>query len=181
MTDSDDILATGTATQTQLAKLFRRDKNSMPRLLQAIAPVGKRKGFPIYNIAEAAGALVPVGYDIEERLRTMNQADLPPLLGKEFWNGQRARKAYERESGDLWATGEVTAVLARCFAAVGMQMKLLLDKVERQTALTPRAREIIRREADATVNAMREALVDEFKDFPLPNDNISGELETVSL
>jgi len=176
MTESDDILATGTATATQLAKMFKRDKNSMGRLLRGLPPVTTRKGYPVYDIAEAAGMLVPIGYDVEERLRFMNQADLPPLLGKEFWNGQRSRKAYERESGDLWPTAEVAAVLARKDAIVVMQMKLLVDKIERQTAVTPRQREILRREADATVNAMREATVDAFAAYPVPNDNVSGAL-----
>lgn len=177
MTDSEDILATGTATQTQLAKLFGRDKNSMPRLLQGVAPVGKRKGFPIYKVAEAAAMLVEVGYDVEERLRHMNQADLPPLLSKEFWNGQSARKKFEKESGNLWETEDVMAMVASLLHEVAINQKLMLDNVERQAGLNANQRAAIQRISEGTVNATREAVIERFGQWPVPQDNVSGVLE----
>lgn len=174
MTDSDDILATGRATQSQLGKLFRRDKASVPRLLAGLPPVGKRKGYDVWDIAEAATMLVKPGYEVEDRLRTMNQADLPPLLGKEFWNGQAARLSFEQKQGDLWPTADVEAVLARAFQGVVMAQKLMLDKVERQASVTPQARDIIKRVSEGTINATKETLLEMFANHPVPNDNVGA-------
>lgn len=175
-TDSDDILATGTATASQLGKLFRRDKANMPRLLQGVAPVAKRKGFDVYDIAEAATMLVKPGYEIEAVLKRMNKADLPNALANDFWSSQRSRIKFEEENGNLWATDDVVAMVSAMLAVVSIQMKLLVDNVERQAGLTPAQRQAIQRISEGAVNGCREAITDRFSAWPVPVDNVSVEV-----
>lgn len=169
-----DVVETGRATGFQLARMFGIDKNRIGRLLQDLTPAGRKKGFPLYNIAEAAAMLVPPGYEIEDRVRRMNQADLPPLLGKEFWNGQRSRKAFELESGDLWPTADVVAVLAAAFGECRNVLKLLEDNVDRQSSLTTTQREAIRVLTAAGIEQLRQALVQKFESMTPPIDNPAG-------
>lgn len=177
--DSDDVLATGTATINQLASLFRMKGETVSRQLADLAPSARRKGFPVYVIAEAASFLVKPGYEIEEKLRRMNQADLPALLGKEFWNGQRARQAFEEDQGDLWRTADVLAVFSEAAAALRMVLLLMLDSVERETSVTTRQREIIKRHTDGGITAMNETLFEKFANHPAPQDNVSADVEDV--
>lgn len=171
----NDVVATGRGTANQIAKLFRVNKNDINRKLDGLAPVGRRKGFPLYDVREAAGLLVEPTYEIEDRIKRMNPADIPPLLGKEIWNGQRARLAYERENGDLWPTDEVVAALAATFNECRMVFLLMLDNVERQSGtLTAQQRSVISRLAEGGINAMKESLVAKFAGMAPPVDNIAG-------
>ena len=182
MTDSDDILATGTATQTQLGKLFARNKSDLPRLLHGIAPVGRRKGFDVYSIAEAAPALVKPSdpAEVERAMLKMNKADMPPTLSNDFWAGQRSRIKFEQENGNLWATDDVTAMVTAMLGVLAIQMKLMVDNVERQAGMTVQQRAVVQRIADGTVNSAREAIVERFDGWPLPQDNVAV-MEEVSL
>jgi hypothetical protein len=181
MTEFDDILATGTATQTQLGKLFRRNKSDMPRLLHGIAPSGRRKGFDVYDIAEAAQALVKPSdpAEVERAMLRMNKADMPPTLSNDFWAGQRSRIKFEQENGNLWHTDDVTAMASAMLHEVAMVLKLLVDNVERQAGLTNDQRRVIQRLADGAVNSAREALTERFSDWPMPADNVSVGTEEV--
>ena len=94
---TSEILATGEATMSQLAQMFETDAKTLPQRMKGIIPAGKRNGYKVYKIREAAGRLVKPGYEIEEFIRQMSPQELPPLLTKEFWNGQKARLAFEKE------------------------------------------------------------------------------------
>ena len=171
--EADDMVNTGRATLAQLGKLFRMDKPKVARLLAGVPRAGRRGTYDVYDVREAAAVLQAPGYEIEDAIRHMNQADLPSLVGKEFWNGQRARKAYERESGNLWETDDIVAVLARTFNAIVMAQKLMLDQVERETSVTPRQREIVKRISEGTINQTKEVLFEQFVGYPAPQDNLS--------
>lgn len=167
-----ELLATGEATKAQIAKLFRRDPKTLDRLLYGLIPAGTRRGTTVYSIEEAAGRLVKPGYSIEQYIRRMHHTDLPPLLGKEFWNGLRARQHYEKENGDLWPTSEVQAVFASACADFRMACLLMVDEIEREASLTPRQREVLKRLTDAAIVNAQVALVDRFKDYEPPAESL---------
>lgn len=167
--EADSVLvSTGTANQTQLAGLFRRDAKTLPRLLEGLAPAGERAGVKVYRIEEAAQRLVKPGYEVEEALRRMHPSDMPPLMGKEFWNGQRARQAFEENEGDLWRTAEMVAVFAEACQTVRTSMLLFRDAVEREEALTEEQAVIIQGLIDGAIKDIQEALVERFASYVPP-------------
>lgn len=169
MAEADaEITATSQANQTQLAAMFRRDPKAMPRLLDGLAPAGERRGAKVYWIDEAAQRLVKPGYEIETYLKRMHQSDLPPLLGKDFWNGQRARQAYEENEGDLWRTAEMVAVFAEAAQTMRTSMLLFRDALEREESLTEEQSVAVQGLIDGAINDMQEALVERFANYEPP-------------
>lgn len=163
-----ELTATSQANQTQLAAMFRRDPKAMPRLLDGLAPAGERRGSKVYWIDEAAQRLVKPGYEIETYLKRMHQSDLPPLLGKDFWNGQRARQAYEENEGDLWRTAEMVAVFAEAAQTMRTSMLLFRDAVEREESLSEEQSVTIQGLIDGAIKDMQEALVERFANYEPP-------------
>lgn len=163
-----ELCATGEANQTQLAQLFRRDPKAMPRLLQGLAPCGERRGAKIYVIADAAQRLVKPGYEVEQYLRRMHPSDMPNLLSKEFWNGQRARQAFEENEGDLWRTNEMVAVFAEAAQTIRTSMLLFRDALEREESLTEEQTTVLGRLIDGAIKDTQEALVERFENYVPP-------------
>lgn len=161
---TSSLIATGEATISQLAALFRTDAKTLPQRLRRLTPTGKRNGYAVYDIREAASFLIKPGYDIEDFIRQMSPQELPPLLSKEFWNGQNARLKYERELGNVWPTDEVVAFLGQLQSAVKMQLLLVADDVDREDALTGGQKAIVRRIMDGAIDALQKAIVEKFKD-----------------
>jgi hypothetical protein len=161
---TSELLTTGEATMAQLAQLFRTDAKTLPKRIRKCLPVGSRKGYRTYDIRDAASYIVKPGYEIEEFIRQMSPQEMPPLLSKEFWNGQNARLKYERELGNLWPTDEVVAFLGQLQSAVKMQLLLVADDVDREEALTTGQKAIVRRIMDGAITALQKAIVEKFKD-----------------
>jgi hypothetical protein len=167
-TDSE-LLATGEATQAQIAKLFRRDVKTLPRLLHGLVPAGIRRGSKVYAIADAATRLVKPGYSIETYIKRMHPSDIPALVQKEFWNGQRARQIYEENEGDLWRTDEIVEVLAGVFATCRTSLLLLSDAVSRESALSSRQQDALKRLIDGAIDDLKTGLVEKFNGYEPPN------------
>jgi hypothetical protein len=166
-TDSE-LLATGEGTMAQIAKLFRRDAKTMPRLLHGLVPTGVRRGSRVYSIEEAATRLVKPGYSIETYIKRMHQSDLPPLVAKEFWNGQRARQAYEENEGDLWRTPDIVEALAEAFATCRTSLLLLSDAIARESVLSTRQQELLKRLVDGAISDLKKSLVERFANYEPP-------------
>lgn len=167
--EADSILvSTGLANQTQLAGLFRRDAKTLPRLLDGLAPAGERAGFKVYRIDEAAQRLVKPGYEVEEYMRRMHPSDMPPLLGKEFWNGQRARQAFEENEGDLWRTAEMVAVFAEACQTIRTSMLLFRDALEREESLSEEQSAVVQSLIDGAIKDIQDALVERFASYVPP-------------
>lgn len=162
---TSELLATGEATMSQLGQLFETDAKTLPKRLRGLRPSGVRNNTSTYKIREAASRIVKPGYAIEYYLRNMNHSELPPLLTKEYWNGQRARQIYEENAGDLWRTGDVVEAMAEAFKTLRMSMLLMADAVERETTLSDVQRKIIKRTIDGAIDDLRESMVTRFKDY----------------
>lgn len=162
---TSEILATGEATLSQIAQMFETDAKTLPQRMKGIVPAGRRNGYKVYNIREAAGRLVQPSYEIEEYIRQMSPQELPPLLNKEFWNGQRARIAYEKEMGNLWATEDVVELFSVLEQGVRQTWILLTDDIEREEGVTDGQRKVLRRISDAAINTFKDKLTEKFKDY----------------
>ena len=159
------LLATGQATFAQIAQLFETDAKTLPKRLKGVIPKGTRSGYKVYSIREAAEYLVTPGYEIEDFIRQMSPQELPPLLSKEFWNGQNARLNYEKSLGNLWPTDDVVAAFGEVLNVVRMAVLLVADDVDRETGLTDGQRLIIRRIMDGMIVKLGQDITDKFKDY----------------
>ena len=163
---TSDLISTGCATMAQLAGLFRTDAKTLPQRLKKVPTEGKnRNGYNVYDIRKAASFIVTPGYEIEEFIRQMSPQELPPLLQKEYWNGQNARLKYERELGNLWPTPDVAEFVGELLSTVRMSLLLVADDVDREESLTDGQKQIIRRIMDGLISTLKEKLAERFKDF----------------
>lgn len=162
---TSDIINTASANMAQLGQMFRTDSKTLPKRLQGILPVAVRNGIRYYDIREAASRIVTPSYEIEHWIKQASPQELPPLLLKEFWNGQNARLKYEKELGNLWPTEDVMAFFGELTNALRMALLLVSDGVERETGLKPRQRRIIQRMIDGAIEELKKTVVEKFKDY----------------
>lgn len=152
--ESEALLYSG-ANITQLARIFKMDLRDIKAKLNGkIKPAGKRNGFPIYAIKDAAEYLASPIHDIDEFIQKMSIADLPTILRKEFWAGMRSRQLYEKEAAELWPTSDVIDTIAELLKTLRLSLLLSREGVERETELSQRQRDIIIRIID---NALEDA------------------------
>lgn len=150
---------------SQIAKLFRTDAKTLPQRMHGVVSVGKRSGYRVYNIAEAAGRIIKPGYEIEEFIRQMSPQEMPPLLQKEYWNGQKARLAFEKELGNLWPTEDVVEHTAVLQQGIRQAINLATDEVDREEGFTTGQRKAFRRIMDAAITDMAEKIQETFKEY----------------
>lgn len=153
------------ATIRQLALMFKQDPKLVTQKVSPLVPVGRRRGTPIYSVAEAAQRLVKPGYEIERIIMNMNHSDLPPMLQSAFWNGLKARAVYEEMIGDLWRTSKVVRLISMLFNSVRMALLLLPDTLEREAGLSVEQRAVVRRVIDGALVEGRKAIMKEFEDY----------------
>ena len=162
---TSEILATSQATLSQIAQLFETDAKTLPQRLKGIVPAGRRNGYKVYNISECAASLIKPGYEIEQFIRQMSPQEMSPLLQKEFWNGQRARIAYEKEMGNLWPTEDVVAFAGVLQQAIRQVIILVTDDVDREEGFTDGQRKAFRRIMDDGIRKMKENVKEAFEEY----------------
>jgi len=162
---TSELLATGMATIAQIAQLFETDAKTLPKRLKSVSPKGTRRGNKVYSIREAAQHIVTPGYEIEEYIRQMSQQELPPLLSKEFWNGQNARLTYEIKMGQHWPTEDVVEYLGELMNTMRMSLLLLADDVNREESLTDGQRRAIQRISDAAIATLKKNIAEKFAKY----------------
>ncbi len=171
--ESNAIIYEG-ASVRQLAIMFSMDRSTVQTRLAGLAPNGRARGTAIYNIKQAAQRLVDPGYEIERYIMNMNHLDLPPLVGKEFWNGQRSRLTFETENGDLWRTADVVRTLSLVFLTYRMVAQTLPDVLEREAGLARHQKAVVRRVVDGALEDAREKIERSFEDY-----NVGGDVGAV--
>ena len=158
-------------TIPRLAQLFRLDRRTVTEKLRPLRPTGERRGAPTYHVVDAAPYLVDPIVDIEEYLKNIGPSDLPPSLQAQYWNAQNGKLKYKEQAGDLWRTQQVLEVLTGVFRSLTQSLRLLADRVEAQTGLTPEQRAIIEREvSDKAIDMLRQRLIEDFEFYVGIND-----------
>lgn len=151
-------------TVPRLAQLFRLDRRTVTEKLRPLRPTGDRRGAPTYHVVDAAPYLVEPIVDIAKYLAEIGPGDLPAPLQAQYWNAQNGKLKYKEQAGDLWRTEQVLNVLTTVFRSLTQSLRLLADRVESQTGLTPEQRAIIEREiSDKALNRVRKRLVEDFE------------------
>lgn len=133
-------------TISQLQIILEMDRRDLSKKIEAgnVKPAGMRGGFPIYKLKDVMPHVVKPVYDVEAYMRQMNPQDLPKLLTKEYWAGQRSRQEFMLREGDLWPTSKVVSTAGEWFKLVRMSALLCIDTVERQVELSEKQRSIIK-------------------------------------
>ena len=141
--ETTNVLLYEGATMAQMAVLFKIDERTLKRKIYGLNPVGRRYNTVIYDVAEVAPRLAKMTEEqIDEAMRRLNHADLPKMLTKEYWNGRRARQAFELAEGDLWETTRVITEVGEMVKVLKMELDLLTDGIERNTEMTDKQREV---------------------------------------
>lgn len=152
-------------TVPRLAQLFRLDRRTVTEKLRPLRPSGERRGAPTYHVVDAAPYLVEPIVDIAKYLAEVGPGDLPAPLQAQYWNAQNSKLKYKEQSGDLWRTEAVLSVLTACFRSFTQSYRLLADRVEAMTGLTPEQRTIIEQFGDASLETVRKRLVEDFEAY----------------
>jgi hypothetical protein len=157
-TNSDllSILHDG-ATWNQLALMFKMRTETVARKLRDLPPVGKRSGYFIYDIHQAARRLVKP-LDVEAVIRTMKSEDLPPDLQKNFWLGLKAKDEYLTAKGRLFPVEEIVSQFSAAAKDIRIVLQLSLDRFEKRTEVTDAQRAIFQETIDSTLRLIHEKL-----------------------
>ncbi len=160
-----------------LCEIFGKDKRDGRARLKDLQPSGYRAGFPVYDLKEAARYLVDPVVDVEEFIKKLRPQDLPMALQSEFWKAQNARLKFEEDTGNLWRTEKVVAVLADVFRTIRQTVSLFSEAIERQTDLTEKQRQLIIQLTDGLLNDIGDALAKNFEGYDGSQDHIDIILE----
>lgn len=145
LTREDESILFEGANLSQLGILFKVDHRVLKEKMHGIRPVGKRYNAEIYDIAEVATRMGKLTDEqVDAAMKRLNHADLPKMLSKEYWAGQRSKQEFLLKEGDLWPTGKVVEEVGEMVKQLKMELDLLSDGVERQVELSDRQREIVK-------------------------------------
>lgn len=160
---------------SELGRLFRMDHRILVEKLHGVPPTGKRGKGNTWRVDEVAPYLVRPIFDIEEYVKRMHHNELPKMLTKEFWAGQRSKQEFLLKAGDLWPTDQVVEAVGELFKLVKMSATLTVDAVERQVELSPRQRTIVVDIMDGMLRDLRQAIVEKFDGSELVAEDGDGE------
>lgn len=161
--ESAGILYDG-ANLSQLGTLFGSDHRVIVEKLSGVQPDGPiRNGVPTYKIRTAAPYLVKPQYEIEEYIKKMSHTELPKMLSKEFWAGQRSRQEYLLKDGMLWPTEKVIENVGELMKIFKNSARLFVDAVDRQSELNDQQKKIIKGLADGMLTECHLTVVEKFK------------------
>lgn len=149
------------ATWNQLALMFKMRTETVARKLRDLPSVGKRSGYLIYDIHQAARRLVKP-LDVEAVIRTMKSEDLPPDLQKNFWLGLKAKDEYLVAKGRLFPVEEIVSQFSEAAKDIRITLQLVLDRFEKRTEVTEEQRVVFRETIDSALSLIHEKLENAF-------------------
>ena len=119
------------ASASQLGALFHMRPADVYRRLGDLQPVGTAaQGNPLYDVAEAAARLIKPEITpamIDQYMRKVNHAHLPPLTSRFYWLGKKERDKYLESVNELWFSDAVVRVAGESFQAIRMVLIMLPD------------------------------------------------------
>ena len=120
---------------TWLKGLTGMDHKTVKKRLGPCKAKGKKLGFDVYDPIEALSYLIKPKFDVADYMKTMNIAELPPMLRKEYWEAENKKLTYQERAGELWRTSDVLAVFAEAFKLIKTTTQVWADDVERDAGL----------------------------------------------
>ena len=167
-----NIIHTG-ATISDLASIFGGSaRDVQKKIIGRVAPSTPPDEYPIrYRIGDVAPFLVnPANVNLEDVIKGLTPAKLPPMLQDAFWKAQRNRQNFEVEQGHLWSTERVVEVLGNAFKPLRMALMMFKSEVASRTELSPLQRTIIEQMTDSALETLHDELIKQFEDYVPPDD-----------
>lgn len=157
-------------TFSQLAVALDMNEKAVKDKLHELTPCGVGpRGVALYKLGEAAQILLKpraTPDDLREMIKQMHFTELPMILRKEFWAGERLRQDYLIKAGELWSTSEVIEKVGELFKLVKTSAQLMSDSVERSTELSDRQRAIFKQITDSFLSDLQKKVETQFKAVP---------------
>lgn len=173
-TESRGLIYQG-ASVSQLAEMFQMKTPDVMRRLGDLEPVGYgRQNNPIYRVKDAAARLIKLQVTpdaIDDYMRRVNHAHLPPLVSKAYWDGKQARDRYLERANELWHTEDVVRISSEAFQSLRMSLMLIPDVLKDETGLTEKQFNAVQKIVDEALEAARVRLV---TDLRKPDSERSG-------
>lgn len=144
-----------------LSNIFRMDRQTVQKRLGACPVLRRGQGdVPLFDVGQAASFLIKPKINIEEWVKSLRPADLPPYLQSEFWDAQNKRQKWEENAGDLWRTDRVVEVFADVFKLIKETMQLWTDSIERKEGMTGEQRRLLMQMIDGMQDELYKKLID---------------------
>lgn len=120
-------------TVNWLALVFGRDKRTIQRKLAdaGVKAKGVQGQSHLYDLPEAAAALVDPVVDVTSYLQNLKPHELPPMIQAVFWDAQLKRIKYEEEAGQLFRAERVMMSFHAVFKSLRDSVIGLTEKLER--------------------------------------------------
>jgi len=100
-----------------LAAVMGKQAKQIAKRLVRCEIIGHRKwgnkDVPLYDFMDAMSYLVEPKGNIDEWFAQQNQASLPPVVSKAYWDSAHQRNRVLRSSNDLWHSEDVLSVMGR--------------------------------------------------------------------
>jgi hypothetical protein len=122
-----------------------------------VAPSGKRSGYDVYRLADAAPAIVGAQVRAET---SADPRDLPPLERRAYYQSENERIKVEVSTGALVPAAEVEADYAELVKKIAQFFDTLPDVLERDAGITGEQVMRVQEACDRVRNAMYEAVTD---------------------
>jgi len=166
------------ATIAQLGTMFGLSQKTVSsKLIGRVAPAKVKgatdKDAARYHLRDVAPLLCDPQVDIEEILKTITPAKIPPMLQDAFWKAQKSRLDVEEKLGNLWDTERVVQILGEAFKPCRMAILMFKEEVEQQEELSASTRALLDTMSDSLLTALHNNLVEAFKDYK-PAENEHG-------
>lgn len=155
------------ATWNQIALMFKMRTETVAGKLRDLPPVGKRSGYYIYDIHQAARRLIKP-LNVEAAIRLMKSEDLPPDLQKNFWLGLKAKDEYLTAKGRLFPVEEIVSRFSEAAKDIRITLQLVQDRFEKRTEVTDEQRAIFQETIDSALSLIQEKLENAFS-IPAPD------------
>lgn len=149
----------------QIEQLLGSDRKKTAEVCAQTQPSGSSKGWPTFRLKDVAPHLMKPQTspeELTEMLKRMHPTDLPLMLRKEFWSGQKMKQQYELAAGELWPTQRIIENVGELYKIVAMSARLTADTVERQVELSERQRMIIKEQMNGLLRNIEHSIREKF-------------------
>lgn len=179
----DSIIIHFGATAPDLAQLFdvpiARVKQRLSGRVKPMTSVDSSA--PRWRVKDAAPYLVNPKIDVEEFLRSLTPAKLPPKLQSAFWQAQNERMDFEERQGQLFNADRVREMLSTITKPVRMTILMMKHEVASREELTPRQRAVIEEISDTVLAQLRAGILKAFEGYTPPPDEHGRPIDDIAV
>lgn len=146
---------------SRLAAEFGMARETVSKKLRSagIQPDGKKDGYPVYRLREAAPALIDAAPTDEAG--EVDPDKLPPEKRRAWFQSERERMELEAKAGKLMPALEHERDMARVVGVVVQTFETLPDILERDEGLAPHQVERVQQHLDRARERLYEQIVSE--------------------